>query len=285
MRHVRRMVRLPQRPHIHGIMSEMARSEKAGPGSFAWCTALLERHVLPRTSRVFCNSSFTESVIRERTARTSLVPNPVRQEFFSTQRLASRATPPVLINVGVITSNKRQLELLSIVRRLRQQGHRFLFRFLGQSNPADPYAAKFLEEIKAVTADTTPDAASVRYDGLVLDQDLIAAFDHASALIHFPRVESFGLAVAEGLARGLKLFGNRCGGVVEVAQQAEGAELFDLDDYSGLEKALGRWLEEGAPMPVDPGASVRERYHPAVIARRHVEIYREVLGNPEQQQK
>ena len=220
---------------IHGIMSEMARAEGARPGSFTWCAALLERHALSRTRRVFCNSTFTESVIRRRTNRTSLVPTPVRLEFFSAPRRVGRASPPVLLNVGVITFHKRQLELLKLVRRLQSQGLRFAFRFVGQCNPSDPYGAEFLKEIQ-----TSP----ATFDGLLLDQDLIAAYDNASALVHFPQVESFGLVVAEGLSRGLKLFGNQCGGVASVASGAEGAELLELDDWAGLEKALVRWLQE-----------------------------------------
>ena len=52
---------------------------------------------------------------------------------------------------------------------------------------------------------------------------MIAACDNASALVHFPREESFGLVVAEALARNLKLFASSVGGIVEIAKDADGA--------------------------------------------------------------
>ena len=65
--------------------------------------------------------------------------------------------------------------------------------------------------------------------------ELIALFDQAGALVHFPSEEAFGLVAAEALARGLKLFGARVGGIPEIAAGATDAELFDANDWAGHE--------------------------------------------------
>jgi glycosyltransferase involved in cell wall biosynthesis len=101
--------------------------------------------------------------------------------------------------------------------------------------------------------------------------------DGASALVHFLTEESFGLVVAEALARNLKLFAGSVGGVVDIADGVEGAELFPGQDWPGLENSLARWLETGCPRSDATAMIMRERYHPDVIARRHVEIYREIM--------
>ena len=106
---------------------------------------------------------------------------------------------------------------------------------------------------------------------------IIAAMDAADALVHFPTEEAFGLVSAEALARNLKFFGASVGGGVEIAAAVEGAELFPAGDYFGLENSLARWLAAGSPSPQSAADKMRARYHPEVIARRHVEIYREVL--------
>jgi glycosyltransferase involved in cell wall biosynthesis len=85
--------------------------------------------------------------------------------------------------------------------------------------------------------------------------------------------------VAEGLARDLKFFGARAGGIVEIAEGVPGVELFAGADWTGLTNAIARWIEEGYPQPVGAAALMRERYHPEVFARQHVEIYREVLSS------
>jgi glycosyltransferase involved in cell wall biosynthesis len=107
---------------------------------------------------------------------------------------------------------------------------------------------------------------------------LITCFDHAAAVVHFPSEEAFGLVVAEALARGLKFFGSRLGGILDIAEGTPGAELFEGGDWNGLQAAIGRWIKQGFPRP-GPASVIRERYHPQVIARRHVEIYREVLSS------
>jgi glycosyltransferase involved in cell wall biosynthesis len=101
--------------------------------------------------------------------------------------------------------------------------------------------------------------------------------DAASALIHFPTEEAFGLVVAEGLSRNLKLFAAATGGVVDIATSVDGAELFPDGDFFALEQGIARWLEAGVPLPEMAAGIMRERYHPATVARRHLEIYREVL--------
>jgi glycosyltransferase involved in cell wall biosynthesis len=96
--------------------------------------------------------------------------------------------------------------------------------------------------------------------------------------VHFPLQESFGLVVAEALARNLKLFAGAAGGVPDVAQGVEAAELFQLGDLGGLESAIARWLQAGCPRPLSARQTICERYHPRVIARQHLQIYREVLA-------
>jgi glycosyltransferase involved in cell wall biosynthesis len=262
---------------IHGVMAEMARMFNARPGSFAWCAAILENLALKRTRGVLCNSAFTENLVRPRTARTWRVPNAVREPFFNAP-LAHKQVEmkaPVLLNVGVICPNKRQMELLDMAGRLHKKGHRFLFHFLGLAHHSDPYAVEFLARLAARRKDCYASHDDVKTDVT----SVIQCFDQASAMVHFPQVESFGLVVAEALARGLKLFSSRCGGIVDIAEGVDGVELFDPDNIAGLETAVSEWLKRGEPLSSNGHPSIRGRYHPQVIAKRHLEIYREVLSS------
>ena len=176
------------------------------------------------------------------------------------------------MNVGVVSRRKRQVELLEVARALRRQGLEFEFQFIGPANSNDPYAAAFLEKIKPMERE-----GFACYAGVKTTRELIEAFDDASALVHFPFEEAFGLVAAEGLARGLKFFGARVGGLMDIADGVPDAELFALDDWQGLTAAIARWIRGGHPLATGAAPIMRARYHPLVIARRHVEIYREVL--------
>lgn len=257
---------------IHGNIAELARLFKARMGSFYWLSARLENFTLKRTAGVLCNSAYTEQLVKPRTRRTWRVPNPIREQFFAPPAEPSVPRKCTLVNVGLVSPRKRQVELLGVARALRQQGLEFEFQFIGQAVPKHPYAGDFLEKIRPMEKE-----GFARYSGMKDTQGLIEVFDGASALVHFPFEEAFGLVAAEGLARNLKFFGARLGGLVEIADGVAGTELFPVDDWQGLTSAIARWIRRGYPRATGAAPIMRDRYHPLVIARRHLEIYREVL--------
>jgi glycosyltransferase involved in cell wall biosynthesis len=175
--------------------------------------------------------------------------------------------------VGVIGPGKRQLELLDVAQRLREQGLQFEFLFVGAAISENTYTKVFFEKLKPLEK-----AGFARHIGLQPVGELIKILDRAAAMVHFPPEESFGLVVAEALARNLKLFAARVGGIVDIASGVPDAELFERDDWSGLTSAIASWLRRGAPRPPQIAHLMRQRYHSDVIAARHIEIYREVLA-------
>ncbi len=258
---------------IHGNMVAMAEFYKSRPGSFHWLAARLENFALRRAGGVFCNSAYTEGRVAPRAKKVWRVANAVRPAFFDRLPGASRGARPVLLNAGVISGYKQQLDILAVARRLWQRGLHFEMEFAGKFDAATKYGADFRRQM-----DEAGQAGYARYLGALEINELIAAFDGASALLHFPLEEAFGLVVAEALARNLKFFGAATGGVPDIAAGIEGAELFPAGDWAAFEGSLARWIEAGCPRPTTAAAVMRERYHPLVIARRHLDIYREVLG-------
>jgi glycosyltransferase involved in cell wall biosynthesis len=121
------------------------------------------------------------------------------------------------------------------------------------------------------------EAGYARFWGTPADSELLHYYDSAAAMVHFPTEESFGMVALEGLGRELKFFGARLGGIVDLAKDMPGAELFAPADWPGLTAAIARWITTGHPRPVGAAAIVRERYHPVALAKQHVKIYQELL--------
>lgn len=258
---------------IHGNMRSVA---KYSPDFFYKITGKLEAFALKRTAGVFCNSAYTESLVAPLAKRVWRVPNALRSPFFEQPVEANKETPPVILNIGVIFPYKRQLEILGVARNLHRRGFKFEMRFIGAINSPMKYCADFRREIAEAQM-----AGYARHVEEMNIQELIRALDAASAMIHFPSEESFGLVAAEALARNLKLFASSHGGVGDIASGVEGAEVIPGDDWAGLENTVARWLEAGCPRPQTAAQTARERYAPEVIARRHLEIYRSLLNrNP-----
>jgi glycosyltransferase involved in cell wall biosynthesis len=197
----------------------------------------------------------------------------VRREFFETPLPArSASTKPILLNVGVIAPLKRQLDLLALLDELHHAGYSFETHFIGAADPRNRYAAAFLQQIRAAERKKFIQHSETKSLG-----ELIAAFDTASALIHIPSEEAFGLVAAEALSRNLKFFGSRTGGLLDITQGVDSAELFAGHDQVRLRDAIANWIELGCLRPADSASIVRERNHPDVIARRHEEIYRDIF--------
>ena len=101
----------------------------------------------------------------------------------------------------------------------------------------------------------------------------------AHALVHLPLEEAFGLVVAESLSRGLKVFASNVGGIRDITSGVPEAELFAPDDWDGLSKALTAWFRKPSLSSVQTQNLMKSRYHPKVIAARHLEIYRELIAS------
>ncbi len=257
---------------IHGNMREITRLFASEYGLFGRLATRLEDFAIRRTSGVFCNSEYTENLVRPRARRTWRVPNAIREEFFRPGSGVSGSKIPLLINVGAVTPRKRQLELLNMARELHQDGLVFQLWFVGSAETANRYAARFLDEVRALEPQ-----GWAGFLGMKSTDELVRLFDRCSALVHFPSEEAFGLVVAEALARGIKLFGTKTGGIREIASGVPDAELFEMNDWLGLKRAIGAWVKAGAPKSGAGADLMRQRYHPDQIARRHLEIYREVV--------
>ena len=257
---------------IHGNMAEVSRFFRARALSYHWLVARLEDWTLPRTNGVFCNSVYTESMVKPRSKKTWRVANALRGAFFKPVPPTLRTEIPTILNVGVISPLKRQVEILRIAEELFQEGVRVRFLFVGMLGNGE-YAERFREGIAVAER-----LGYASYLGVKSLNDLVDLFDQSHALVHFSSEEAFGLVVAEALTRNLKFFGAAEGGVVDIARGVQLAELHPQDNWCSLKQGIIRWLKAGCPQPVSAAAEMAERYHPKTIAMQHLKIYKEVLN-------
>jgi glycosyltransferase involved in cell wall biosynthesis len=259
---------------IHGNIRAIAKTNRAPVFSFWWLQARLEGFVLPFFDCIFCNSKHTRSIVLSSTVNTRLVPNALRLPFFSqTRTLRPDSKIPRFIVIGSIVPNKRPLEILRALESLFDTGLPFLATFVGTPG-RDTYGNRFLSAV----------AKAKRMGWLTIknwmpESELINLMDSSDALIHFPMEEAFGLVVAEALARGLKIFASKVGGIVDIAEGVPDLELFDSGDWSSLEFSIRSWILN--PIKPSPFAQeiMKSRYHPKVIASQHLDIYQSIIND------
>ncbi|MDB0056916.1 glycosyltransferase family 4 protein [Akkermansiaceae bacterium] len=259
---------------LHGIMKRLHELNLHGSSRVArvsgFVCSILESFALKRVCGTFANSRHTEALVRKRTPQTWLVPNPIRSSFLKAP-LANRAEKiirvPKFLCVGRIDENKRQVEILRAFQRLYREGHRFVLQFAGPESSYEPWGAA-LGEVEG--------GDYVEQLGFLDEPSLIAAMDQADALVHFPLEESFGLVVGEALGREMAVFASDVGGVRDICDGVPGTCL--VDSVVELEEEIADWI--GRSCPNHPGANpiMALRYSPAVVAARHLDIYREILN-------
>ena len=255
---------------IHGNMAELQRLGLQGHRYFGLAASILETHALKRTAGVFCNSRYTQHLVAPRAGHTWLVANPIRSEFFQPSTGVAKHSVPTLVNVGLVGERKRQLELLGLVEEITNTGRSLQIVFAGSYSESTGYGSAFGAALRKGT-----EAGYARFAGFLEVPGLLRLLDSSHGFLHVPAEESFGLVVAEAMARGLKFFGANLGGIVDIAAGIDGAELHD--DFDTLKAGIIAWLDAGAPPPSLAADVVEERYHPAIIAKEHLRIYREVL--------
>jgi len=263
---------------IHGNMNAIAALHRSPVGSFHWLAARLEDFALRRTHGIICISEYVKNLVERYHVPTWIVPNAVQKMFFDFPKAKSTGTGrPLLINVGVISERKRQQEVLGLLESLRAEGLTFDTVFVGRCDMRGAYCQGFKARLEK---------AKGQYGGFehiesLDDASFCELFDRASAMVHFSKEESFGLTFAEAIARSLYLFASDVGAVRDIAQGVTGVEIFDLNAWEELKSSIRHLLvsgEKGQGCPHTPPAEFIGRYHPVAIARRHVEIYEEVLG-------
>lgn len=258
---------------VHGHLRSIMQRTTMTPVLYWYVQMLLGEWAIRRARGVVAISAYIQEALQKNARQTWLIGNAVRKPFINTPIAESHSIVPRLLVIGTITQRKRPLELLNTFTTLRNSGYRFHVSFIGSLGSGDSYSDAFRKKLKAAQALGFVD----HFDHLDV-QSLIQHLDTADALVHFPLEEAFGLVVAEGLSRNLKLFASRIGGVVDIATGVPSAELFHESDFDGLGRSIAQWLDAGCPRATNSAEIIRNRYAPMRVAEQTLDVYREVIA-------
>ena len=262
---------------IHGVMRAICSLTNSKIFSYYWFAKHLETLALRRTKGVITISPYVDALVSPYSKQTWFIPNALQLFFFSCLPSQPRRPGPArLVNVGVIGPRKRQFELLERLSRLREEVA-FEIIFIGRSSRGSVYNERFKHLLHETNA---------RYGGFshhehFPDDKFRDLYDDSDAMIHFSSEESFGLTFAEALARNLPLFASHVGAIRGISKGVQNCQIFDSNDFNGLGSSLRNWLsakEYLTMRPKTPNAVIASRYHPRVVAAKHLKVYDEILN-------
>jgi glycosyltransferase involved in cell wall biosynthesis len=257
---------------IHGNMRMIARLNRARPFSFQWLAARLEQFTLPRTDGVVCITHYTQEMVRASAKKTWVVPNAVDAGFFAVRPEINPAHPPVILCVGYICPRKNQNAFIRALDPLAAKNN-FRLVFAGEASRNDAYGREFFELVRA--------RAWCEHAGFV-DRDKLKAWLGETTLLALPSLEdNCPMVVLEAAAAGVPVVAANVGGVPDLIADGKTGLLCDPLDAGSMGGAVEQLLSQpqlARALAVEANRRAQERFHPLVVARRHLEIYREVLN-------
>ena len=255
---------------IHGNMRLVAAVNQARPFSFLWVTAKLEKLTLPRTDGVICITSYTREAVKSLARRTWLLPNAVDRSFFEVIPAPNRSVPPVGLCVGAICLRKNQNDFIrSLDAVARKESFRIVF--LGQV-VNDAYGTEFLQLVR--------ERPWCEFAGWAGREELKKHFHAASFLVLPTREDNCPMVVLEAMAAGVPVLASNVGGVPDLIRPEITGLLADPQKPETFATGVSRLLTDGAlsaHLAEAAKVDARKRFHPEVIARTHLEFYRETL--------
>jgi glycosyltransferase involved in cell wall biosynthesis len=257
---------------IHGNMRLIAKVNQVKPFSYLWLAARLETFTLPRSDGVVCITRYTQAAVADLARRTWVVPNAVDASFFEVDAQPPPEEPPRILCVGLVCPRKNQNAFIRALDSVARE-RKFEVVFLGQVTAGRPYDDEFLGLVQA--------RPWCRHGGFA-DREALKTQLRAATLLALPSLEdNCPMAVLEAMAAGVPVVAANVGGVPDLVEEGKTGLFCDPLDANSMSGAIEKSLANGSAMrqmACEARARALERFHPTVIARRHLEIYREVIG-------
>jgi glycosyltransferase involved in cell wall biosynthesis len=257
---------------IHGNMRLIARVNKARPFTFFWLASRLEALTIPRSAGVVCITNYTRDAIAGLAKKTWVVPNAVDASFFAVESQRVQTQAPIVLCVGLVCPRKNQN---AFVRMLDPLAEKLEFKvvFLGHTVRGRAYDEEFFQLIGS-----RPWCA---YEGFADREKLKGWLSQSSALV-LPSIEdNCPMVVLESMAAGVPVLAANVGGLPDLIEDGTNGLLCNPTDPHSVRNGLSRMLEQpelAHRLAAQAKTLAHAKYHPVTIARRHLEIYREVLN-------
>jgi glycosyltransferase involved in cell wall biosynthesis len=256
---------------LHGNMRAIARVNRVPPFSYNWLAARLESFTLPRTEGIVCITNYTLNLVKPLARKTWVLPNAVDAGFFDVQPAPDLSAPPIGLCVGTIDARKNPN---AFIRALDPVASKNKFRLLFAS---ETIKGKYGEEFRQLVRERP----WCEHIGFLNREQLKARLATASFLALPTREDNCPMVVLEAMAAGVPVMASNVGGVPDLIQHEVNGLLCDPENPETFRAGVARLLEDrpfAARLATEARVQARQRFHPLVIAMRHLEIYREVIG-------
>jgi glycosyltransferase involved in cell wall biosynthesis len=248
-----------------------------------WLQSYLEGLVVPRFDGVICITNYTRKAVEHEVPKTWVVPNAVDPAFLALgekrlsdssarpSTLDSRLTTPIILCVANVDQRKNQNAFIKALDPLTRSMN-FEVRFFG-SCPDDEYGREFQMLVSK--------RPWCHYAGMIGRGELRNQFTEADLLVLPTHEDNCPMAVLEAMASGVPVMASKVGGVPDLIDGTTTGLFCSPNEPESFRSGVTRLLKDPSLAEFLREAAYKEameRFHPKVVAQRHIEIYREVLN-------
>jgi glycosyltransferase involved in cell wall biosynthesis len=199
-----------------------------------------ERRSLRSARRVIATSEWTRSELARRQVVPAELVDVAPPGSDDAPLSPGTATGVALLCIGMVAPQKGQDLLIEALSQLRDTGDWSCT--LAGSLDADPeYAAR----LSTLVTDAGL-SERVTMAGVLTGDELDRAYRGADLVVAPSRAESYGMAIADALRRGIPVVASSAGGIPQTVAGSRAALLVPPDESAPLAEALRRWMLDPA---------------------------------------
>lgn len=256
---------------------------------YGWrrCSSLIwrrfnEKHSIGFCDKVICNSTFTQSRLKQAYPKLNLGHSTVIHKAVDVKFFIEPQSDNAPDKFKLIGTNR----ILFLGANWRRKGLDLAIRALKKIIPSNPNCSLIVAGKQGQKADADISdlpkklgiEANVQFLGSVKREDLPCLFSACNLMTLPSREEALGVAILEALAAGLPVVGTNVGGIPEILGDCQHSKLVEPDDPSVLAEAFKEVLSSNADQSVIKMESqtIANRFSKKIMIEKIKNLYLEI---------
>jgi glycosyltransferase involved in cell wall biosynthesis len=222
---------------------------------------------------VVCITHYTKDAVADLAKRTWVVPNAVDGSFFQMDAKPPPEKVPRILCVGHICLRKNQNAFIRALDPLARES-KFEILFLGEAVAGREYDDEFLHLVR--------DRPWCVYGGMADREKLKQYFREATALALPSLEDNCPMVVLEAMAAGIPVVAAKVGGVPDLIEEGVTGLFCDPTDAPSMASGVAKFVKDASSTESLAARAKQQavaRFSSTIVAQRHVDIYKEVIGN------
>jgi len=231
-----------------------------------------ERYTIRRAKYINAKTPYAFNCVKDFISNSKIfyIEDPVSERYFGIQNYEKENR---ILFVGTIIKRKGIEDLIQSVYLLKEKIRNIKLRIIGWGH--ENYQNQILDYINNNNLQ-----ANVDFLGFKNSEEIADELSKSCLLVLPSYIENCPNVILEAMATGKPVIATRVGGIPYIVKDGITGFLVDAGDINALTRSILQLMED-KDLRIKMGVASREaalkRFHPDIVTKRHMEIYKEVI--------